>query len=320
MPSAVPPATCSTWLSLVDAAYCRIEVTPSSDFVPESSSFRLGAVAALSVVDVWSALSSHVRERCVGVLGPWLAIDADQCWVRRQYAPEFAPPRHHPHSWHQDGALGYEFAQSDHVAIPDDALLRVVTCWIALTPCGLDAPGLELVTDRVDRMLSPTQLADGAVELRWPTSRRTQPVLEAGDALVFSGDVLHRTFVSAAMTETRTSIELRCFPAVKDAAARRLVDGELVTLSSASGEVDVPVQITDEMMPGVVSLPHGWGHHREGARLRVAARHPGASINDVTDENLVDALTGTAALSGVPVTVTAHRTANEPPEHQPQPA
>ena len=57
----------------------------------------------------------------------------------------------------------------------------------------------------------------------------------------------------------------------------------------------------------MVSLPHGWGHHRDGARLRVAARHPGASINDVTDENLVDALTGTAALSGVTLTVTAHR-------------
>ena len=191
--------------------------------MPESSSFRLGAVTALSVVDVWSALSGHVRECCVGVLGPRLAIDADQCWVRRQYPPESAPPRHRPHSWHQDGALGFEFPRSDHVAIPDDALLRVVTCWIALTPCGVDAPGLELVTDRVDRMLSPGQLADGAVEQRWPTWRRTRPALQAGDALVFSGDVLHRTHVSAAMTQTRTSIELRCFQAdaIPDRIARR---------------------------------------------------------------------------------------------------
>ncbi len=105
----------------------------------------------------------------------------------------------------------------------------------------------------------------------------------------------------------------------KDAAPRQLVDGEIVTLSSAAGAVDVPVQITNEIIPGVVSLPHGWGHNRDGVRLRVAARHPGASINDVTDEHLVDALTGTAALSGVPVTVTAHRTANETPERQTQP-
>ncbi len=228
VPSAVPLATCSTWLALVDAAYRRIEVAPGSDFVPESSSFRLGAVAALSVVDVWSALSSHVRERCAGVLGPWLAIDADQCWVRRQYAPQSAPPRHRPHSWHQDGALGFEFAQRGDAAIPDDALLPMVTCWIALAPCGIDAPGLELVTDRVDRMLSPTQLADGAVEQRWPTSRRTQPALKAGDALVFSGDVLHRTHVSAAMTQTRTSIELRCFRA--DAIPDRVARDEFVAV------------------------------------------------------------------------------------------
>ncbi len=232
VPAAVPPTACSTWLALIDAAYRHIEVAPSSDFVPEGSSFRLRAVAALSVIDVWSALSGLVLERCVGVLGPWLAIDADQCWVRRQYTPKSAPPRHRPHSWHQDGALGFEFARSGDAAIPDDALLRVVTCWIALSPCGVDAPGLELVTDRVDRMLSPTQLADGAVEQQWPTSRRTRPALEAGDALVFSGDVLHRTHVTAAMTQTRTSIELRCFRA--DAIPDRIARDEFVAVPSNS--------------------------------------------------------------------------------------
>ena len=230
MPSAVPLATCSLWLAEVDAVYRRIEVAPCSDFVPESSSFRLRAVDALSVVDVWSALSSHVRECCVDVLGPWLAIDADQCWVRRQYAPDSAPPRHRPHTWHQDGALGFEFARSGDAAIPDDALLRVVTCWIALEPCGVDAPGLELVIDRVGRMLSPTQLADCAVEQRWPTWRRARPALEAGDALVFSGDVLHRTHVSPAMTQTRTSIELRCFRA--DAIPDRIARDEFVAVPS----------------------------------------------------------------------------------------
>ena len=59
------------------------------------------------------------------------------------------------------------------------------------------------------------------------------------------------------------------------------------------------------MMPGVVSLPHGWGHAREGVRLRVAPRTPGVSVNDLTDELLVDALSGNAVLSGVPVVVAA---------------
>ena len=58
-------------------------------------------------------------------------------------------------------------------------------------------------------------------------------------------------------------------------------------------------------MPGVVSLPHGWGHRRAGTALRVANAHPGVSLNDLTDETLVDALAGTAAFNGVPVEVEA---------------
>jgi anaerobic selenocysteine-containing dehydrogenase len=91
----------------------------------------------------------------------------------------------------------------------------------------------------------------------------------------------------------------------EDAARHGLVDGAPATLSSVAGAVDVPVEISDQVMPGVVSLPHGWGHRRDGVRLAVADRHPGASINDVTDDQFVDTLTGTAALSGVPVTLSA---------------
>jgi anaerobic selenocysteine-containing dehydrogenase len=88
-----------------------------------------------------------------------------------------------------------------------------------------------------------------------------------------------------------------------DAASRGLTDGDIAALSSAAGTIEVPVEVTDAMMPGVVSLPHGWGHGRPGIRLGVASVHPGASINDVTDEHFVDALTATAAFSGVPVQV-----------------
>jgi len=90
-----------------------------------------------------------------------------------------------------------------------------------------------------------------------------------------------------------------------DAASRGLADGARVTVSSRAGSVTAPLEITDEMMPGVVSLPHGWGHDRPGARLRVAAEHAGVSVNDVTDERFFDALTGTAGLSGVTVEVAA---------------
>jgi anaerobic selenocysteine-containing dehydrogenase len=90
-----------------------------------------------------------------------------------------------------------------------------------------------------------------------------------------------------------------------DASARGLTTGARAALKSRVGEIAVPVEVTDEMMRGVVSLPHGWGHDREGVQLSVAASRPGASVNDVTDESFVDVLSGTASLSGVPVSVTA---------------
>jgi anaerobic selenocysteine-containing dehydrogenase len=90
-----------------------------------------------------------------------------------------------------------------------------------------------------------------------------------------------------------------------DAAARGVAPGARVRLRSRTGTVEIAAEVTDALMPGVVSLPHGWGHARAGVRLAVAREHPGASANDVTDELRVDALSGNAALNGVPVAVEA---------------
>jgi len=95
----------------------------------------------------------------------------------------------------------------------------------------------------------------------------------------------------------------------RDARDRGLVGAERVVVTSRVGRVELPLEVSDEIMPGVVSIPHGFGHDREGVRLTVASRHPGASINDLTDETRVDAVSGNAALSGVPVSVTAVVTA-----------
>ena len=91
----------------------------------------------------------------------------------------------------------------------------------------------------------------------------------------------------------------------EDAARRGIADGVPVRVRSRVGEVDVAVEITADMMPGVVCLPHGWGHDRPGIRLSVASRHAGVSINDVIDDQRIDALTGTAVLNGTPVEVEA---------------
>ena len=90
-----------------------------------------------------------------------------------------------------------------------------------------------------------------------------------------------------------------------DLTKRDLKDGQLVQVSSASGSVAVEVAASNDMMPGVVSLPHGFGHGRAGARLTVANQVAGVSANDITDATLTDSLAGTAAVNGVPVTVTA---------------
>jgi anaerobic selenocysteine-containing dehydrogenase len=106
-------------------------------------------------------------------------------------------------------------------------------------------------------------------------------------------------------SERLVSGEPRCTLQIHptDAEARGLTDGDLATLTSPAGSVEVPVEVTDTVMSGVVCLPHGWGHHREGIRMDVAAAHAGVSANDVTDEQFVDLLTGTAAVNGVPVAV-----------------
>ncbi|MEL6404744.1 MAG: molybdopterin oxidoreductase family protein [Chloroflexota bacterium] len=88
-----------------------------------------------------------------------------------------------------------------------------------------------------------------------------------------------------------------------DASAFSLADGDCVQVASRVGMVEVPVEITDTMMHGVVSLPHGYGHHREGVQLDVASAHAGVSINDLTDDQRLDELTGNAAFSGVPVKI-----------------
>jgi len=88
-----------------------------------------------------------------------------------------------------------------------------------------------------------------------------------------------------------------------DLAMLGLRDGQTVEVRSAAGSVRIPVEATDAVMRGVVCLPHGFGHHRPGTRLGVAEDHPGVSYNDLTDASAVDAVSGNAALNGVPVEI-----------------
>jgi anaerobic selenocysteine-containing dehydrogenase len=99
----------------------------------------------------------------------------------------------------------------------------------------------------------------------------------------------------------------RCTLQVHPADADRLglADGGRAVVSSTSGRIEAPVEVTDGIMPGVVSIPHGWGHGAPGSRMRVAGEHSGVNSNVLADESQIDPLSGNAVLNGIPVEVRA---------------
>ncbi|HYX49014.1 MAG TPA: molybdopterin dinucleotide binding domain-containing protein, partial [Ktedonobacteraceae bacterium] len=88
-----------------------------------------------------------------------------------------------------------------------------------------------------------------------------------------------------------------------DATHLELIDGNTATVASRSGSVEIPIEITDAIMPGVVSIPHGWGHALAMTRTHIASEHAGVNTNILSDEAEVDPLSGNAVLNGIPVTV-----------------
>jgi anaerobic selenocysteine-containing dehydrogenase len=91
----------------------------------------------------------------------------------------------------------------------------------------------------------------------------------------------------------------------QDAERLGLADRSKASIRSRVGSLEVDVKYQTDIMPGVVSLPHGWGHDRPGIALRVAQTNPGISVNDITDDQRVDKLSGNAIFNGIPVTVAA---------------
>ena len=89
----------------------------------------------------------------------------------------------------------------------------------------------------------------------------------------------------------------------RDAASHGVADAEEILLVSRAGRIQVVVEVTEDIMPGVVSLPHGWGHDRPGTRLGVAQAHAGVNSNVLTDSERMDPLSGNADLNGLPVSI-----------------
>jgi anaerobic selenocysteine-containing dehydrogenase len=97
----------------------------------------------------------------------------------------------------------------------------------------------------------------------------------------------------------------RCIALVhpEDAGHRQIIDGDVAVVSSRVGSIRIPVAISDEMKPGVISIPHGWGHQVDGIRLGIAQKHAGVNTNILTDDLFLDSVSGNTALNGVPVSL-----------------
>ncbi len=161
-----------------------------------------------------------------------------------------------------------------------------------------------------DRLQTPDKRIDLAPELLVGDLDRVAEALD-GTPSVTSGELLligrrHQQDCNSwlhntkRLTRGRPRHQLLMNP--KDLAERGLDDGAVVRVTSRVGTVDVEVSAIDDVMPGVVSLPHGYGHQVAGTRMRHAATVEGVSINDLTDPERLD-VSGNAALNGVPVTV-----------------
>ena len=195
------------------------------------------------------------------------------------------------------------------------ALLRLGRTGVTMRSLRAHPEGVDLGPLRPDLLPGRLQTRDHRVHLAPDlVLRDLDRVLGAadqappGDGLLLIGRRHQRTNNSwmhntERLTRGRPRHQLMMHP--DDLAARSLTDGSTVTVSSRVGTVRVEVAATDEVMPGVVSLPHGYGHQDTSGTLAHASEVPGPSINDLTDPELLDAVSGVAAFNGVPVTVAA---------------
>jgi anaerobic selenocysteine-containing dehydrogenase len=178
-------------------------------------------------------------------------------------------------------------------------------------PHGVDLGPLQsTMPDRVPKEHGPMDLAPDLFvqDLDRLRARFSPSAASADDGLLLIGRRQLRSNNSWMHNSQRLMKgKSRCTLMIHPTDAERIgvKSGDNVNVTSRVGEVVAPAEVTDEMMPGVVSLPHGFGHGRQGVKLSVATDHPGVSVNDLTDDQSLDALSGNAAFSGVPVTVVA---------------
>jgi anaerobic selenocysteine-containing dehydrogenase len=173
------------------------------------------------------------------------------------------------------------------------------------SPHGIDLGPLrprlrELLNTRTGKIeLAPVEMINDLARLRGHMGRRADAMLLIGRRdLRWSNSFMHNL---PALVKGRDRCTLQISP--RDAARIGLHDGGAARVTSLVGSVVTPIEVTSDLMPGVVSLPHGWGHDVEGSQLTVAKARGGVNTNALTDNRAYDVLSGTALLFGTPVTI-----------------
>jgi len=195
---------------------------------------------------------------------------------------------------------------------------RIVDLWLRGGPYDLDMNALVAAPHGIDlgplepRLPEMLRTQSGRVELAPERIVADVPRLVAAlDAAAPDGLVLVGRRDLRSNNSWMHNLPLlvrgpvRCTAHVHPDDAERLgvVDGSLVRVASRAGSVEIPAEVTDAVMPGVVSIPHGWGHDAPGAQMDVAREHAGVNSNVLTDELDLEPLTGTAVLNGIPITL-----------------
>ncbi|HEY8024486.1 MAG TPA: molybdopterin-dependent oxidoreductase [Burkholderiaceae bacterium] len=145
--------------------------------------------------------------------------------------------------------------------------------------------------------LAPAMLIDDLVRPAADLKRATPDLVVIGRRQVRSGNSWMHNLPILAKGPYRCTALVHA----DDAQRLGLSDGAMARIANGPRSIDVQVEISDEMMPGVVSVPHGWGHAMPDTKMSVAAERPGANLNALLDEGLRDPLSGNSVLSGLPI-------------------
>jgi anaerobic selenocysteine-containing dehydrogenase len=172
-------------------------------------------------------------------------------------------------------------------------------------PHGLDLGPLEprlreVINTKSGKIeLAPTEMTGDIERLRQRMAQADQGMVLIGRRQLRSHNSTTHNLPSLMKGRDRCTLQVSRV----DAKRLKLEDGSRVCVKSRVGRVEAPVEITDDLMPGVVSLPHGWGHDAQESNMTVAKRHPGTNINALTDNQVYDEASGTSVLMGTPVSV-----------------